>query len=106
MLGRQLAYATGIFLKFQKFEDDNEDRMDIFGFQKQFTNLLVAWEIMLGRHINAWNTAGEYGDGLGDQVGFTALSLYKKTLRLFAQPAFIRTFYDKYRSDKVIEDNG
>ena len=49
--------TTGLFMKFQKYERDNEDRMDFMGFQKSFNNAFVSLEILFGRSLKAWDVS-------------------------------------------------
>jgi len=60
MMARQAGVAMGIYMKFQKYEKDNEDRISLMDFQKQFNNSIVAVLIPLERHFEAYET----GDSL------------------------------------------
>ncbi len=106
MLARQMIYTAWLYLKFQKFEDNPEDKVDFTSFAKSFSNTLVSLEILLWRHIDAYSTASEYEWTIGDKIWFTAISLYEKMMRLFKQPQVIRMTFDKYRSDSILEENG
>nr|DAV49621.1 MAG TPA: hypothetical protein [Bacteriophage sp.] len=104
MAMKQMLYVGGIWMKFQKYEKDNDDRTDFMNFQKSYNNFLVSFNILFEKHLKNWDTAGEYGDGLGDQVGYTAYGIYKQTFRLLKQANFIETMYHKYLADKALAD--
>jgi len=57
MITKQLALTTGLYLKFQKYERDNDNRVTLADFQKQFSNAIVSVLIPVGRHFEAFETA-------------------------------------------------
>lgn len=59
MVAQQVAMTAGLFMKFQKYERDNNDRMPFDEFEKSFNNIFVSLQILLGRPMNAWNASGE-----------------------------------------------
>lgn len=101
MMWKQFAYTTGIYLKFQKYEKDNQDRLSLKEFQYSFNNSLVSLEILLGRHKEAWMTAWQLWT-TEDQIYYTAYTVFDRMFRLFKQPRFFSVMYDKYRSDEMI----
>ena len=100
MLAKQYAYVTGVYLKFQKYEKDNQDRLSLEEFQSSFNNSIVAIEILLWKHMEAWKTAWEFGN-TEDQLSYTAYTVFDRMFRLFKQPRFFTVMYDKYRSDEM-----
>jgi len=101
MLAKQILYTTWIYLKFQKYEKDNEDRLSIWEFQKIFNNAFVSVRIIYDKQLNAWNTAWEYWTK-SDQVAYTTKTLLDRMTRLFKQWAFINTAYDRYVAQSVL----
>ena len=61
MMGRQIGLTMGLYLKFQKYEKDNEDRISLESFQKQFNNAIVAVMIPFERHFAAFETGEKLG---------------------------------------------
>lgn len=57
MIAQTVLNSTGLYLKFQKYERDNEDRMDWWEFQKSFNNAVVSMAILYGKHKDAFDTA-------------------------------------------------
>lgn len=47
MLGKQLAYSAAIYMKFQKYEKDDKDRMSFDQFKSSFMNSVVSLEILV-----------------------------------------------------------
>lgn len=92
----------GIYLKFQKFEKDNQDRMDFQSFNRSFNNSVVALEILYRKHFNAWDSAEEMGATGMEKVQYTAFSIVERMFRLFKQPQFLNTMYDKYRAEDAM----
>ena len=68
MLVKQTAAVTGLYLKVQRYENDENDKMDFLDFQKAFNNSLVALSIMFGRYRDAWNTADEANGSMTDKL--------------------------------------
>lgn len=101
MVTKQLALATGLYLKFQKYERDNDNRVTLEDFQKQFSNAIVAVMIPIGKHIEAYDVAWEFGDG-SDQLWFTTNSIINNALRLFKQPQFFNTMYNHYQTEDAL----
>lgn len=62
MAMKQMLYAAGLYMQFQKYEKDNDDKTDFMDFQKSYNNFLVSFGILFEKHIKNWETAGEYGD--------------------------------------------
>lgn len=91
----------GIYLKFQKYEKDNEDRISLESFQKQFNNAIVAVLIPLERHFAAYETANELGEGT-DATLYTINSLFKQMTRLFKQASFFNTVFDHYKTKEAL----
>lgn len=102
MVAQQIAMTTGLFMKFQKYERDNEDRMDFNAFQSSFNNVFVSMEILFGKALNAWESADEMGGTTGDKTQYTLYTIVDKMFRLFRQPAFLSTAYDRYRSQDIL----
>ena len=98
MITKQLALTTGLYLKFQKYERDNDNRVTLADFQKQFSNAIVSVLIPVGRHFEAFETAWKFWDK-SDQFWFTINSIINHALRLFKQPQFINTMYDHYQTE-------
>ena len=101
MLTKQLAFSAGIYLKFQKYEHDDKDRMTFSSFASSFNNSIVAFEILFGQHIKQWQIWSEFG-WTWDAIGYTTFGIINRMFRLFKQPAFISTAYDKYRADAAL----
>lgn len=74
----------GLYLKFQKYEKDNDDRISLASFQKQFNNAFVAILIPLERHFAAFETGEKLGTG-SDATLYTMNSVFKQMTRLFKQ---------------------
>lgn len=102
MLAKQYAYVTWIYLKFQKYEKDNQDRLSLDEFQSSFNNSIVAIEILLWRHMEAWKVSWELWN-TEDQLSYTAYTVFDRMFRLFKQPRFFTVMYDKYRSDEMVK---
>jgi len=101
MLGRQVGTTMGLYLKFQKYEKDNDDRISLASFQKQFNNAFVAILIPLERHFAAFETAEKLGTG-SDATLYTMNSVFKQMTRLFKQWAFFNTMFDRYREKEAL----
>ncbi len=101
MLGRQVALTLGLYLKFQKYEKDNEDRLTFWSFAKQFANAWVSVSIPLQRHFSAYETASDLWEW-SDASLYTINSLFKHMTRLFKQGLFLSTMYEKYKTDEAL----
>jgi len=101
MLLKQAMFATWIYLKFQKYEKDNENRITLWEFQEVFNNSIVSLKIIYEKQLNAFNTAWEYWTS-SDQVQYTTKTILDRMLRLFKQPAFLNTAYDRYTTQSAL----
>lgn len=101
MLSKQIAAATAIYLKFQKYEKDDKDRMSAKEFVWNFSNSLVAVEILFWQHYKQWTAAGEFWSA-SDQFWYTSYGVFNRMFRLFRQPHFVATAYQKYQADSKI----
>jgi hypothetical protein len=98
MIVNQLALTAWLYLKFQKYERDNDNRISFADFRNQFSNMFVAVLIPLGRHFKAYETWSEFWEW-SDAGRFTINSIINQATRLFKQPAFINTMYDRYMTE-------
>ena len=98
MIVNQLALTAWLYLKFQKYERDNDNRISFADFRNQFSNMFVAVLIPIGKHFKAYETWSEFWEG-SDAGQFTINSIINHSLRLFKQPAFLNTLYDRYMTE-------
>ncbi len=102
MVAQQIAMTAGIFMKFQKYERDNNDRMPFGEFEKSFNNAFVSMQILFGKSMNAWEASGEMGATGTEQTQYTLYTIVDKMFRLFRQPAFLNTAYERYKSQDIL----
>lgn len=100
MLGKQLAYSAAIYMKFQKYEKDDKDRMSFDTFKSSFMNSVVSFEILIGQHVKQWDAAAELSPA--DRAEYVTFNVINRMFRLFKQPGFVGLAYDKYRADAAV----
>lgn len=61
MMARQFVAVTGLYMKVQRYENDENDKMGFIDFQKAFNNGLVWTSILFDRYLESWAISGENG---------------------------------------------
>lgn len=101
MLAYYFMYTFWLYLKIQKFEKDNNERIPFTEFLKVFNNNLVALEMLLERRMKNWQTAWQYWWTTMDQIKYTTYWEIKNLFRLFRFPRLIRDLYDHYQMQAI-----
>ena len=106
MLARQAISVMGLYMKVQRYENDENDKMSFMDFQKAFNNGMVWTSILFDRYLESWATADQFNGTLGDKVGFTANSFVKHVFRHMNQASFFMDAWRKYNKDMVMNGSG
>lgn len=101
ILFKQFTYATWLYLKMQKYEKDNNDRVTLEEFQKAFNNSIVSFEILFWRYIEWLEAANAQDATLWEQASYTTFNMLKNALRLWKQWEFVTTMYNHYQMQWV-----
>lgn len=106
MLARQAVSVMGLYLKVQRYENDENDKMSFLDFQKAFNNGLVWTSILFDRYLESWATADQFNGTLGDKVGFTGNAFVKHVFRHMNQASFFMDAWRKYNKDVALKGSG
>lgn len=98
---RQLTYTAWLYLKLQKYEKDNNERVSIWEFQKAFNNSIVSLEIMLWRYKDWLEAADMQGATADEKATYTVFNMLKNWLRLWKQVEFVPTMFNHYQMQQL-----
>lgn len=101
MLAKQLMYVTWIYLKTEKYEKDNNNRLTLEKFQRVFNNSIVSIEILLWKYFDSYWTAKELWASNTEAFWYSSYVWLRTSLRLFKQAEFVTTMYNHYRMNQV-----
>ena len=96
MIAHQAMITMWIYMKMEKYEKDTNDWITFDNFAKTFMNSVVSLNILLEKHLNAWETADEYSWTMQDKLWYTTVWFVRNMFRLFWQTNFIATMYKHY----------
>jgi len=100
IIAHQAMLSLWLYMKMEKYEKNNEERVSFENFANTFMNSLVSINILLDKHLKAWESAEEAWWDFQDKLWYTTVWIIRNTFRLFGQTNFIATMYKHYIYNK------